>query len=94
LRADRETDAQTDGRLGGKRDMMKLIIGFRNFCETRRIILRFIHSVLLSVFIWISEQTAILSLYSINWLVFITEMESVYYAVRTDSLNIIQFNFF
>ena len=26
-------------------------------------------------FVWISEQTAIISLYSINWLVFITEAE-------------------
>ena len=26
-------------------------------------------------FVWISEQTAIISLYSINWLVFITETE-------------------
>jgi hypothetical protein len=26
-------------------------------------------------FVWISKQTAIISLYSINWLVFITEME-------------------
>ena len=40
---------------------------------------------------WISEQTAIISLYSINWLVFITEAESVYSAVRTGSLNKIQF---
>jgi len=38
-------------------------------------------------FVWISEQTAIISLYSINWLVFITERESVYCAVRTGSLN-------
>jgi hypothetical protein len=44
-------------------------------------------------FVWISEQTAIISLYSINWLVFITEMESVYCAVRTESLTIVQFNF-
>jgi len=35
----------------------------------------------------ISEQTAIISLYSINWLVYITEMKSVYSAVRTGSLN-------
>jgi len=34
-------------------------------------------------FVWISEQTAIISLYSINWLVFITETERVYCAVRT-----------
>ena len=34
-------------------------------------------------FVWISEQTAIISLYSINWLVCITETECVYCAVRT-----------
>jgi len=38
-------------------------------------------------FTWISEQTAIISLYRINWSVFITEAESVYSAVRTGSLN-------
>ena len=32
-------------------------------------------------FVWISEQTAIISLYNINRLVFVTEMESVYCAV-------------
>jgi len=37
--------------------------------------------------VWISEQTAIISLYSINRLVCITETESVYCAVRTGSLN-------
>jgi len=37
------------------------------------------------VFIW--EQTAICATYSINWLVFITDMKSVYSAVRTGSLN-------
>jgi len=34
----------------------------------------------------ISEQTATLALYVINWLVFIIVVESVYSAVRTDSL--------
>ena len=43
-------------------------------------------------FVWIWEQTAIISLYSINWLVFITETESVYFAVRTGSLYVIQAN--
>jgi len=43
-----------------------------------------------SEFVWIWEQTAIISLYSINWLVFITETESVYCAVRNGSLYIIQ----
>ena len=37
------------------------------------------------VFIWL--QTATCATYSINWLVFITEMKSVYSAVRTGSLN-------
>ena len=37
------------------------------------------------VFIW--EQTATCATYSINWLVFITEMKSVYSAVRAGSLN-------
>jgi len=41
-------------------------------------------------FVWISEQPAIISLYNINWLVFITETECVYCAVRTGSLYIIQ----
>ena len=36
-------------------------------------------------FVWIWEQTAIISLYSINWLVFITETECVYCAVRTSN---------
>jgi len=40
------------------------------------------HSVFMC-FVWIWEQTAIISLYSINWLVFITETECVYCAVRT-----------
>jgi hypothetical protein len=44
------------------------------------------HSVFMC-FVWISEQTAIISLYSINWLVFVTETECVYCAVRTGSLN-------
>ena len=46
------------------------------------------HSVFMC-FVWVWEQTAIISLYSINWLVFITEPECVYCAVRTGSLYII-----
>ena len=37
------------------------------------------------VFAWISEQTAIISPYSIDLTVFITEAESVYCTVRTGS---------
>jgi hypothetical protein len=45
------------------------------------------HSVFMC-FVWISEQTAIISLYSINCLSFITETECVYCAVRAEYLNI------
>jgi len=38
-------------------------------------------------FVFISEQTAASTPYNVNWLVFITEMKSVYSAVRTGSLN-------
>jgi len=41
------------------------------------------------VFIW--EQTATCATYSINWLFLITEMKSVYSAVLTGSLNVVQF---
>ena len=41
----------------------------------------------LSAFAWISEQTAIISLYSNHLSVFITEADSVYCAVRTGYLN-------
>jgi hypothetical protein len=37
-------------------------------------------------FVWISEKTAIISIYNINCLVFITEKVCVYCAVRTESL--------
>ena len=40
---------------------------------------------LCSVFIW--DQTATSATYSIHWLVFITEMKSVYSAVRTGTSN-------
>ena len=49
------------------------------------------HSVFMC-FVWISEQRAIISLYNINWLVFITE-DCVYSAVRTGSLNVIHLIF-
>jgi hypothetical protein len=50
------------------------------------------HSVFMC-FVWIWEQTAIISLYNTNRLVFITETESVYCAVRTGYLYITLFNF-
>jgi hypothetical protein len=45
------------------------------------------------VFVWISEKTVIISLYIINWLIFISETECVYCAVRIESLNKIQVKF-
>jgi len=52
-------------------------------------ILRSAHTVYLCL-LRISEQTAFISLYSINWQVYITETECVYCAVRIESLTIIQ----
>jgi hypothetical protein len=49
-------------------------------------ILRSAHTVFMC-FEFISEQTETCATYSINYLVFITEMKSVYSAVRTGSLN-------
>ena len=49
------------------------------------------HSVFMC-FVWIWEQTAIVCLYNIIWLLFITETESVYWAVGAECLNIIQVN--
>ena len=42
-------------------------------------------------FVCISEQTAIISLYNINWLVCITETECVYCAVRTEPYALLRF---
>ena len=44
------------------------------------------HLICVECFVRISEQTATFVLYIINWLVFVTVVESVYCAVRTDSL--------
>ena len=41
-------------------------------------------------FVWISEQTAIISLYNFNRLIFITQTQCVYCAVRTGYLYVIQ----
>ena len=44
-------------------------------------------------FVWIWEQTAIISLYNINWPVFITEKRCVYCAVRIGCLSVIRVDF-
>ena len=49
------------------------------------------HSVFMC-FVWIGEQTEIISLYTINWLVFITKAECVNCEVRIECLNKIHFN--
>ena len=38
-------------------------------------------------FVFISEQIVTIALYNINWLIFATEMKSVYCVVQTGSLN-------
>jgi len=43
-------------------------------------------------FVWISEKQRLFPLYNINGMVCIMEKESVYCAVRAESLHIIQVN--
>ena len=50
------------------------------------------HTAVFMCFVWISEQTAIISLYNINWLVFVTQTECVYCAVRSRYSRTIQAN--
>jgi hypothetical protein len=42
--------------------------------------------------VWISEQTTIISLHSINPMAFLTKPERVYCEVQTKSANVIQVN--
>ena len=78
MRTDGQTDRQTEGR-----DETNSL--FRNFSKAPENSTFYPHSVF-TCFVWISEQTAIISLYSVNWLVCIRETGSVYSAVRTESL--------
>jgi hypothetical protein len=50
---------------------------------TARYVLHSAHTTVFMCFVWIWEQTAIISLYSIDWLVFIIETGCVYCAVRS-----------
>jgi hypothetical protein len=45
-------------------------------------------------FVLILKQTAIISVYSINWLVFITKTECVFCAVRAELFRIIDVKFY
>jgi hypothetical protein len=60
-------------------------------CTNSRIVCSAYTVFMCFVFIW--EQTATCATSIINWLVFITELKSVYCAVRTGSLSIIQIRF-
>jgi len=77
-----ESSWRADGRDEGNRSSL-----WR--CERVKISPFCPHSVFMC-FVWIWEQTAVISLYSFNWLVCITETECVYCAVRTGCLYIIQ----
>ena len=48
--------------------------------------------VLSTEYLWILEQTVIITLHSNDWLVFITKIECAYSAAWTETLNIVQFN--
>jgi hypothetical protein len=69
----------------GQTDMTKLIVAFCDFAKRSPKIPLSAHRAF--VFLWTSEQTAIISLNNIDWLVYITETESVYCAVRAWSFQ-------
>jgi hypothetical protein len=75
----------------GQTYMTKLIVAFRIFADAHNCALC-PHRLLFVCFVWIWERTAIISQYGVQWLDFVTEMECVYFAVRTGSLNVIQVN--
>jgi len=63
-------------RVDGRTDMTKLLFAFRSFANAPKNSTFCPHSVFMS-FVWISEQTAIIFLYSINYLSFITQIPCV-----------------
>jgi Na+/melibiose symporter-like transporter len=65
---------------------------FSQFCERAQNLSHSTHSVVFMCFVWISEQTAIISLYNINWLICITETQCVYCAVRSEYLSLMRLN--
>ena len=74
------------------------LVGFYNWdgvCLLRGTfyILRSAHKAFYMLLVCTWEQTAIISLYNIDWLVFITDAECVYCAVRTDRTNDYKFDF-
>jgi hypothetical protein len=68
--------------------MTKLIVAFPNFTNALKNSSCCPHSTMMC-FVRIWQRTAVISLYKISWLVVITEMESVYCAVRTEYSTII-----
>jgi len=54
-------------------------------CYTNKFNIQQLYAVFMC-FVFSCEQTAMCATYTINWLVFITEMKSVYSAVRTGAL--------
>ena len=58
---DKQTERQKDGLINGETDMTKLIVAFRNFSNSPKNSTFRPHS-LFVCFVWISEQTAIISL--------------------------------
>ena len=77
---------QTDRRT----DMTSLILAFRNFAKAPNKNSTFRPHNIFMCFVCISEQTTIISLCRINWRLFITETESVYYTVRAECLTVVK----
>jgi hypothetical protein len=63
-----------DGRTDGRTEMTKLIVAFRNFTNAPESCTFCPHSVFVC-FVWISEQTAIISLYGSKFSGFISKTQ-------------------
>jgi len=57
---------------GRRTETTKLKVAFRNFANATKNYTFFPHNAILC-FVWISEETALISLSKFNWLVFITD---------------------
>jgi hypothetical protein len=75
-------------RTDGQTDRYELTVAGRSFANVRKNFTFWLRIIFMCL-VWIWEQTAIISIHSINWLVIITEMECVYCAVRTECLCVL-----
>jgi hypothetical protein len=63
-----QTERQADGRTDGQRDMAKIIVAFCNYANAIKNSTFRLHNTFMC-FVWLSQHTAIISLYRVNLVV-------------------------